>query len=142
MAGELSLRKEVVQILRCFDAQPVENVRRVGCPDVECISGWIEIKKTAEWPARPETVVRLDHDLSQEQRMWLRRRIRTGGLAWVLLQVDRDFLFYDGSVAAAVFGLLTKEGMVRAAMHTCVGLSQLREKLPQWIRPTKQAQTS
>lgn len=129
-SGELGLRKEVVQILRCYDAQPVENVVRVGVPDVECTRGWIELKKTREWPT--SGVVKLDHDLSKEQKIWLRRRRKLGGACWVLLQIDQDFLLLDGVDAAQFIGVATRPQLESVA-RTCRGLRELRDCLPRWI---------
>lgn len=75
MAGENRLRAAVVKILKPLNAQPVENIVKVGTPDVEYHGGWIEVKRTVEWPARATTVVRLDHDLTLEQRIWIKRRV-------------------------------------------------------------------
>lgn len=135
MSGELGLRGSVLKILNRakLDAQPIENVVRVGCPDVECIKGWIELKKTKEWPADPEGAVRLDHDLSKEQRIWLRRRIFKGGKAWVLIQIDQDFLLLHGLVAAQLIGKATRTELLDAAIGTCRGLKELRTLLPQWL---------
>lgn len=49
--------------------------------------------------------------------MWLRRRIHRGGRAWLLLQVRREWLLFDGEVAAQVIGTVNREGLIEAASH-------------------------
>jgi hypothetical protein len=136
MSGELGLRKKVLEILNRagLDAQPVENMTRIGCPDVECILGWIELKKTKEWPSRDTTKVRLDHDLSKGQRIWLRRRAKKGGNAWVLIQIDQDFLLLKGDVAAYLVGESTRSELEEGSIGVCKGLKELKTKLVEWLR--------
>ena len=135
MSGELSLRSKVLEILNRadLDAQPVENVTRVGTPDVECIVGWIELKKTKEWPADPDGIVVLDHDLSKGQRIWLRRRMRKGGRAWVLVQIAQDFVLLFGNDAAQLIGRVPRNELEAVAVGTCRGLKELKTLLPQWL---------
>jgi len=129
---ELGLRSEVVKILKRAgrDPMPVENVCQKGCPDLNFTGGWIEIKKTKEWT---RGVVKLDHDLTKEQRIWLRRRARKGGSCWVLVQIDQDFLLLLGPVAADLIGHSTRPELEQAAVGICKGLKELKEKLPIWL---------
>lgn len=137
--GELGLRRAVLEILRRagLDAQPVENVTAVGCPDVEYVGGWIELKKTKEWPTDPATPVQLDHDLSREQRIWLKRRCRAGGRAHVLVQIDAEFICLQGDVAASLLGTLTQAHLKAVAVGVCTGMRALRENLPSWLASTQ-----
>lgn len=134
MSGELRLRREIVKILKPLNAQPVENTVKVGCPDIEYHGGWIEVKRTREWPARPDTVVRLDHDLTEEQRIWIKRRIRVGGVVWVLIQIDQTYLLFDGVAATMWVGSSNKRDLMNRAVHRCMGLTELRRKLLSWVR--------
>lgn len=99
--AEADQRRRVVHALRALHAIPVENGGCCpGTPDVAYIGGWIETKWLREWPARPDTVVRLDHPLTPQQRLWHRLHARLGGVSWVLLQVRQEWLLLRGVDAA------------------------------------------
>jgi hypothetical protein len=97
------MRSIVLKALRPLDAVACENAACPGYPDVDYIGGRVELKSLPKWPVRPETVVRIEH-FSPEQRVWLARRWRAGGDAWLLLKVGRDWLLFTGDVAAALVG--------------------------------------
>lgn len=106
---ERDMRGQLVKLLRPLGAFAVENGgAHPGTPDIAYVGGWIECKATEQWPARAETPVKLDHDLSQQQRIWLMKWHRAGGRAFVMLNIDGEWLLFDGMVAAA--GLGGKEG--------------------------------
>lgn len=113
MASEKSMRQRVVRALKSLDAMSVENSVRPGTPDVEYIGGWIELKSAEGWPKNPKTPLRIPH-FTPLQRIWLSRRCRMGGMAWMLLRVGKEWLMLQGDVAAAVVGLTTKEQLVGA----------------------------
>ncbi len=115
--AEKDMRKALVKALKPLDAIAVENSVGPGTPDVECIEGWIECKWLRAWPKRPTTPVRLDHELLQDQKVWLRRRIRRGGDAWVMLQCRREWLLFRGNVAADYLGNSTREELYDHAEH-------------------------
>jgi hypothetical protein len=116
MAHETSMRSRVIKALRKLDAVPVENLVLPGTPDIEFIGGWIELKSEDEWPVRPGTPLRLKR-FEIEQRIWLSRRIRRGGNAWVLLRVKRDWLLFRGDVAASILGTSTKSELIEGSMR-------------------------
>ena len=116
MALEVSMRQHVVKSLRKLDAVPVENLVVPGTPDVEFIGGWIELKTEDDWPARPTTPLRLKR-FEIEQRAWLRRRIRRGGRAWLLLRVKREWLLFRGDTAADILGDSPKALLIEAALR-------------------------
>ena len=134
MCGELRLRREIVKILRSLNAQPVENIVKVGTPDVEFVGGWLEVKRTREWPAREATIVRLEHDLTDDQRRWIRRRVKAGGVAWVLIQIDRTYMLFHGRDACRFVGYANKKELIAQAYKVCVGLAELRRKLLEWVK--------
>lgn len=135
----------------------VENDVEVGTPDVnycavpirlhptsaisgslmeglgEGVEGWIELKHRHHWPARERTVVRLDH-YTQEQRDWLLRRTISGGRAWLLLQVEREYLLFDG-VAAQQVGRLTRKGLGELARCTWQGRLNYAELIECLTKP-------
>jgi|GEM_PF-2202952 len=86
--SEYTYRSQVIKALKRMrsDPQAVENSANPGCPDVECLRGWLELKYLPNWPKQMDTVVRIDH-YTQQQRNFLRRRWNAGGGAWLLLRV-------------------------------------------------------
>jgi hypothetical protein len=96
MSLEKTMRKRVVAALKSLHAVSVENGCGLGTPDVNCVSGWLELKSIEGWPVRPDTPVKIEH-LSQDQRVWLLMRRRAGGRAWLLLKVADDWLLFDGA---------------------------------------------
>lgn len=110
------MRSRVTHALRPLDAMAVENSVQPGTPDVEFIGGWIELKSLAEWPKRADTPVVVGH-FNQFQRMWLTRRCKRGGRAWLVLRVGTEWLVLDGAVAAATVGTATRRELIEAAQH-------------------------
>lgn len=115
---ESDVRRKVVGLLKeaGLDPQPVENRAEPGAPDVEYLDGWIEIKLLRSWPKRPETVVRFSAKAFRPaQRIWLRRRVRAGGRAHLLLAGPSEWLLFRGDVAADEIGFRTRrELFIRA----------------------------
>lgn len=110
------MRQKVVKALKSLDAVSVETKLEDGIPDINYINGWIECKWLRRWPKRSTTVVRLDHPLMPHQQAWLRRRRNRGGRAWVLLQVGREWLLFDGATAGDVIGKSTRQELTQKAM--------------------------
>lgn len=115
MSAEKTMRKRVVAALRSLHAVPVENGCGLGTPDVAYVEGWLELKSMPEWPARPETALRIEH-FTQDQRVWLLMHARCGGAAWLLLKVADDWLLFTPEVAAAVVG---RDGGTREKLISC-----------------------
>lgn len=125
--SERALAGRIVKLLKPLDALRVENPCHPGTPDVNYVGGWIELKQHDKWPAKPETPLRLPH-FTPQQKIWLSRRIRKGGRAFVLLQVARDYLLLDGQVASEILGEATEGELKAAALFVC-GTRDLQEKL-------------
>jgi hypothetical protein len=64
---------------------------------------------------REETLVRLDHDMTQEQRVWAVQRHHAGGRVHLLLKIGRDILLLRGDVAARYLGRSTKAELIEHA---------------------------
>lgn len=113
---ERDMRKQLVKLLRPLGAFAVENGGcHPGTPDIAYVGGWIECKATNQWPARPETPVQLDHDLTRQQRIWLIKWARVNGRAFVMLNIDGEWLLFAGIVAASALG--GKEGGTRQELY-------------------------
>lgn len=110
-----TMRPKVIAALRRLHAFAVENeTAGPGTPDVNYIEGWIELKKLHRWPARQDTIVKIEH-YSPQQRVFAVKRRRMGGNCWMLLQVANQWLLYDGAVAAVIFNKSTTKEMYEAA---------------------------
>lgn len=90
-----------------LDPVRIENAVSIGVPDVNYKDGWIELKYAASWPRRDKTPLRLPH-FTPQQRVWLRRRWRLGGRAFLLLRVVDEFMLFDGGFAADYVGLVER----------------------------------
>ncbi len=106
--AESDMRKNLCRKLEKLDAVSVENPAGPGTPDVNYIGGWIECKWLRAWPKRVGTVVKLDHPLLISQKVWIKRRIRRGGRAWVMLQRGREWLLFGGLGACDFLGSSTR----------------------------------
>jgi len=109
-----TMRPRVVKALRPLHAVAVENSVGPGTPDINYADGWIELKWLRRWPARQDTVVRIDH-YTPQQRVFAVKRRRVDGDCWMLLQVREQWLLFDGAVAAMVFNKATAKELFDAA---------------------------
>ncbi len=103
--SERGMSKTVMKLLRALHPVNVELATgRQGVPDIECMGGWIELKRIASWPVRRGRV-RLDH-FTDYQKLFLRERQLRGGKAWLLLHVEKtnEWLLFQGAVAAEHLG--------------------------------------
>ena len=115
--SESAMRRRVVSLLRPLDAISVENPVYPGTPDVNFADGWIELKHLHRWPASDMTTVRIMHFTAQ-QRVWLLRRWRAGGSAWMIVQVGMDWMLFDAETAALIIDRTCKPEMIdRARWH-------------------------
>lgn len=134
---EKTLRKEIVAALREeWDAQAVENVVAVGVPDVECTLGWLELKTHHGWPKDEGQSFVLDHPISNEQAIWLRRRWRKKGGAYLVVQVGDEYLVFTGEAAFRLWrgGCGTREHFCSLAVGRAKGLKALTENLAKWMQ--------
>jgi hypothetical protein len=94
-----------------LDPVRVENPIHPGTPDVNLMDGrWIELKSADRWPVRARTRFRIPH-FTQQQRVWLYRRWKYApGTTLLLLEMrsDRQWLLFDGNVAAEIVGRATQ----------------------------------
>lgn len=130
--SESNQRHTVVRIMRPYDAISVENRVLPGTPDVEYIGGWVELKWLRRWPRNADvSEVKIDH-FTREQRVWLKRRWRRGGRAFLLLQANqRDWLLFDGETAAQRVGRVTRAELFASALVTWRKLN--KKELQEWL---------
>lgn len=116
-----------------LDPVRVENPIHPGTPDVNLANGkWIELKCIPGWPVRDLTKVRIAH-YTPQQRVFLYRRWKAApGSTFLLLEVraERQWLLFDGDVAAKVVGKTTAVEHRKSARaifgdHDLVELSKL-----------------
>jgi len=105
------MRQGVIKVLRPLDAISVENPAYPGTPDVNYMEGWIELKWARNWPVREETFFQLDH-FTPQQRVWLKRRWKKGGESYLLLQVKKEWLLFDGLTAATHVGKCNRVALI------------------------------
>lgn len=104
--------RKLRSVLRAAKLDPVrvENPIHPGTPDVNLATGhWLELKTILCWPARERGFVRIPH-YTPQQRVWLYRRWKYAPGSTLLLlevRVDRQWLLFDGDVAAKVVGRST-----------------------------------
>jgi hypothetical protein len=112
MRIESAMWKKLRPVLVAAKLDPVrvENPIHPGTPDVNLCTGlWIELKCIERWPSRASTNVRIPH-YTPQQRVWLYRRWKYApGSTLLLLEViaDRQWLLFDGDVAAKIVGRST-----------------------------------
>lgn len=132
--SEKALASQVMQALKPLDGLRVENPCHPGTPDVNYTGGWIELKQQDAWPKKAGTPLNLGHDLTREQRIWLTRREARGGVALVLIQVDRDYLLLFGGVAAIIVGEATQAQLKEAAIAVWTSAAEMKRELPECLR--------
>lgn len=117
--SESDQRGKVVKLLRPLDAISVENRAYPGTPDVNYIGGWIELKWLRRWPKGYwDNIVHVDH-FTPQQRVWLKRRWRRGGRAFLLLQAQGlNWFLFDGETAAHKVGRCTGEELQKYALQS------------------------
>jgi hypothetical protein len=132
------MRRRTVQGLKALDAIAVENPIRPGTPDINFVEGWIELKYLSKWPkGADENPVFFLH-FTLQQRIWLTRRRLYGGRAYLLLQVQQDWLLFDGVVAAEHVGKVTRPRLIELAEARWLGGMNFKE-LTEWLRPSVSA---
>ena len=129
--SEQTQRKNVVNWLKELDAVAVENRAYPGTPDVNYIGGWIELKWLRRFPRHEPDIVRIEH-FTPQQRVWLMRRVRRGGKAWLLLQVGLEWFLFDGEMAAKHVGHCTRSALHSVAYRwTDAGMT--KKRLIEWL---------
>jgi hypothetical protein len=121
------MRRNVVGWLRKQDAFAVENPAWPGTPDVNYKEGWIELKWAKHWPAR-DGILSIDH-FTKQQRFFLQNRWYYGGNVWLLLNVARDWMLFDGDVAAREVGYHDRESLAMFARSHWVGQAAIKTDL-------------
>ncbi len=102
---ESDMRRTVLERIRVLDGQPVENPISPGCPDIEYVGGWIELKYLEHYPKRKYiTVIRVPH-FKDIQRHWIKKRTRAGGTVYVLIRVEDDWFLLPGQLAVLHLGV-------------------------------------
>lgn len=130
MAGEHLVWNNMRDAMRSVGAiGRVENAVAKGWPDVSgAIRGigdyWVELKGLMKWPRVPEDrIIHLDHDLTLDQRLWLKERWLNDGNCWVLLGIrdPMEWLMWDGFTAGEVVGRATLPALRQTSVFTHMG---------------------
>ena len=114
---EASATRSLIDALRRarLDPHRVENACELGTPDINFAIGWIEAKYSNGYTA--QGVLRVQHDVTPQQQVWLDLRWRHGGLTFVVWRVDRIgwWLIPGGSIRELYRGVLTAGRLVGLA---------------------------
>lgn len=129
--SETVLRQNIIKILKHRHARSVENRCGSGTPDVNYADGWIELKMLKKWPAREHTPVKIRH-FTPQQKIWISDRWEAGGAVYLLIQVNKTFLLYNGCDVQEI-GSVTRERMIELAARQWEGLAALKEGLIQCL---------
>jgi len=114
VSKEHGMRKDVVLALRGLGAVSVENGCGAGTPDINHTMGWIELKSLARVPPKGGPL-RVPH-FTPQQRAWLFKRDKMGGLAQVLLKVGKhDWMLLSATTAFQMLGRATYLELLAAA---------------------------
>lgn len=110
-------------LLAPLDPERVENSIDLGTPDVNIISGWIELKEVDSVSTDADHLFNIKH-FTVEQRAWIQRRARKGGSVWVVIHVVNtdEWLVLDGFTAAIGVGRLTWAALIKRALLYSIGL--------------------
>lgn len=118
------MRQKVVKALKTLDAVSIENPVHPGTPDVNYTEGWLELKWARRWPKNASTPLRMDH-FTPQQKIWLQRRARKGGTAFLLLNVEQDWLLLTPNDASELLGSATRRELYEVAVWRGNGKSAL-----------------
>jgi hypothetical protein len=124
------MRSLVVAALAVYDALAVENPAFPGTPDVNCTLGWIELKQHPCWPRITADRPVLCPKFTPQQRVWLIRRTRAGGIADLLWKIGQEWLLFDGQTAARIVGRVCKAELLRSALALWPSNQIMKESLP------------
>jgi hypothetical protein len=116
--SESGMRSSLVKKLVSLDAQSVECPIKTGVPDINYRFGWIECKYEPKWPKNLSMPMKFHHPVTPGQKVWMRRRIRKGGMCFLAAKVAMEWFFWD----CRTFNLDLFNTMDRAAM---IGSSNL-----------------
>jgi hypothetical protein len=100
--SESSKLWKVINKTACSEWLRIENRLQKGIPDCLVLSpcgkrvSWVEGKYRASWPSNSHTST--DLGLTNEQVFFLKRWVRKGGRAWLLVRVEDDFFLIHGSL--------------------------------------------
>lgn len=131
-------RRTLIAAVPKLHGQAIESTGTApGIPDIWFTTCAVECKYLRRWPARPETLVKLDHELTLLQFRWLLNRYRDGYPCWVMLQANRtEWLLFaapDAAVLQPQFAVTRSELYRRALMHWSHGLTTA---VYQWLKLT------
>ena len=113
MTLESNLWRNVHHKLSLFGVlKRIENKVDLGTPDVAYLlrrpkqdkptAGWLELKCLTDFPSKPNTPLNIEH-LTLEQVMFLEEWTRSGGNAFMLLQVRDCHFLCDASTTRGIY---------------------------------------
>ena len=126
---ETAMWESLRPVVRKLHPVRIESHMAPGIPDVNYNKGWIELKYIERWPPRGGPL-RIDH-FTKEQRGWLIDRRKAGGRAFVLLKIgEREWLLFDGQVAAVMLGRVQQAKLYEICVARWTRLPKSEEICP------------
>lgn len=123
------MRASLTKRWRDLDFKAIENRIGRGTPDANCVGdNWFELKWLRGWPKKGGPVT-ISH-YTDHQRLWLRRRWRRKGKAFLLIQVKLEWLLICGCDAWPV-GSITREELYSLAVFRT---NEWSDSLTHWIQ--------
>lgn len=129
--SEAAMWRSLRPVLKPLDPVRIESHMTSGVPDVNYNQGWIELKYADRWPPRGGPL-RIPH-FTKDQRSWHVRRRKAGGRSFVLLKVgQREWLLFDGAVAAVLLGESVRERLYEISVCRWTRLPRT-EEICEWL---------
>lgn len=123
MGSEEGLKKTLYRRLKdLWIPTDIESPCSPGVPDIYYTNkifermGWVELKHSHFWPMRETTILKLKH-YTKQQKNWIRTHHNHGCRVFLMIQVERDYLIFDGENAQNV-GKMTKKEMFLFSIMT------------------------
>lgn len=89
---------------------------------------WVELKYLDSWPVRDKT--RINFGLKTEQALFLYNWCRAGGCSYILVQIGKDYLLFNGRDALDIVKKVTRKGAFSVCLccwRGAMGWLQLEE---------------
>ena len=95
------------------------GIADVSFVDLGGVHGWMELKQLDDYPAREESIVRVEH-FTDKQKIWLRKKGKAGGSTWLFMQIKRDYYLFRWNQIDVV-GQVNAAELARSAFYLWKG---------------------
>ncbi|MCK9231141.1 MAG: hypothetical protein RBS96_02535 [Dehalococcoidales bacterium] len=123
MGSENGLKKTLYRKLRgLWIPTDIESPCSPGVPDIYYTNrvykrmGWVELKYIHRWPINSQRILKVEH-FTPQQKNWIRLNHKAGARVFLMIQVGKDYLIFDGETAQNV-GAMNKHEMFVMALKS------------------------